>query len=105
MFYLYGYKDQQLDLDLIPNKLTYCGSEITENSRAYQDIVSWLKSNKNGWITSSKKYNSNLAYPADNYDVNILPNAVVVSHKTDNELTQHVKIIEHQLSTQCEFNI
>ncbi|MEM7401221.1 MAG: hypothetical protein AAF304_04645, partial [Pseudomonadota bacterium] len=50
--YLIIFRNQEIDVGLIPNEFEYCGSQIYGSNPEYREIVAWLKANKYGWHRS-----------------------------------------------------
>jgi len=100
--YLYIFRAQQIDTGLIPNEFNYCGKQIYGNNKNYKEIISWLKNNKSGWVSSFITFVPNHVYHTGAFRVNVLPDVVVVSYKTDYGYPQYVKRGKHSLSIKCE---
>ncbi len=99
--YLYIFREQQINILLIPNEFTYCGKQIYGNNADYKEIVSWLNNNKNGWVTSYVSFIPKQTYKSASFQVNILDNAVVVAYKTDYGYPQFIKRTDHRMSKKC----
>jgi len=100
--YLYIFREQEIDVALIPNEFTYCGMKINASNSSYQEIVSWLKENNEGWVTSFVTFIPKQVYQANAFQVNVMENLVVVSYKSDYGYSQFIKKGKHQLSKQCQ---
>ena len=99
--YLYIFRQQQIDVGLIPNEFSYCGRQIYGADPDYKEIVSWLKANKDGWVTSYASFAPLHTYQANAFKVYVFPEAVVVSYKNDYGYPQFIKSGKHQLAVQC----
>lgn len=88
----------------IPEEFTYCGKKIWGSDKEYQEIVSWLKQNKDGWVSSFVTYVPTQVYRHPAFVVNVIEGGVVVSYKTDNGYPQFVKTITHGLNMSCAKN-
>jgi len=102
--YLYVFRQQEIEIRLIPNEFTYCGEQIWGKDKEYQEIASWLKNNKNGWVLSFVSYVPQQVYRHPAFVVNVLDGGVVVSYKTDYGYPQYVKTIDHGLNMNCGKN-
>ena len=100
--YLYIFREQEIDLGLIPSEFTYCGIQINRSNYVYSEIVSWLKENKEGWISSLATFSPKQTYRANAFQVYVLENLVVVSYKSDYGYSQFIKKAEHHLIKQCQ---
>ncbi len=100
--YLYIFRVQEIDLGLIPREFTCCGIQINRNNPSCREIVSRLKENKEGWITSLVTFSPKQTYQANAFHVYVLENLVVVSYKSDYGYSQFIKKGEHHLSKQCQ---
>ena len=99
--FLYIFREQSIDIGLIPNEFAYCGEAIWGNDAEYQKIVSWLKDNKEGWVISLVTFVPKQVYSSPAFNVNVMENSVVVSYKTDYGYPQYVKTIQHDLNNKC----
>ena len=100
--YLYIFRVQEIDLGLIPREFTYCGIQINRSNPSCREIVSRLKENKEGWITSLVTFSPKQTYQVNAFQVYVLENLVVVSYKSDYGYSQFIKKGEHHLSKQCQ---
>lgn len=101
---LYVFREQGIDISYIPNEFEYCGKDVFGSDKDYQEIVSWLKQNKEGWVLSYASYVPNYIYHNPAFRVNVQKGMVVVSYKTDYGYPQYVKSIKHGLRLNCENN-
>ena len=99
--YLYIFREQQIDVGLIPNEFSYCGKQIYGNDPNYKEIVAWLNENKDGWVASFVTYAPKQVYRTGAFQVNVLEGAVIVSYKTDYGYPQFIKVVDHKLSKEC----
>ena len=102
--YFYIFRQQEIAVDFIPSEFTYCGKQIWGNNKEYQEIVSWLKQNKDGWVISYVTYVPTQVYHHPAFRVNVTEGGVVVSYKTDHDYPQFVKTINHGLNMACAKN-
>jgi len=100
--YLYVFREQKIDVGLIPNEFTYCGKKIYSNNKNYREIVSWLKTNKTGWVSSFVTFLPGHTYSSGAFNVNVISDIVVVSYKTDYGYPQYVRTGRHSLNVKCE---
>ena len=99
--YLYIFREQEINLDLIPENFEYCNQTITTEDKEYQEIVKTLKQNKVGWVQSVASYIPKQTYVNDDFTIIVLKNALVVSYKVDGGYKQLVKTITHGLDNTC----
>ena len=102
--YFYIFREREIDVGLIPKEFSYCGMQIYGNEKEYQEIVSWLKNNKEGWVLTYVSYVPKQVYRNPAFVVNVMSGGVVVSYKTDYGYPQYVKTTEHDLSLSCVTN-
>ena len=99
---LYVFREQEIDLDMLPNEFKYCGKQIYGNDPDYIKIISWLKQNKDGWRLSYASYVRKHVYDGRHFIVSVLDEMVVVSYKTDYGFPQFTKSGQHGLSKSCQ---
>jgi hypothetical protein len=99
--YLYTFRQQEIEISLIPNEFSYCGKQISGNENEYQEIVSWLRSNKDGWVLSYVSYVPRQVYSHPAFVVNVMDGGVIVSYMTDYGFAQYAKTIEHGFGMSC----
>jgi len=102
--YCYTFRQQEIDVHFVPNEFTYCGKQIWGKDKEYQEIISWLNNNRNGWVLSFVSYVPKQIYRHPAFVVNVLDGGVVVSYKTDYGYPQYVKTIDHGLNLHCDKN-
>lgn len=102
--YFYIFRQQELAVRFIPNEFEYCGKTISVGDKSYEEIVRWLKKNKNGWVLSYVTYVPRMVYRHPAFIVNVLEDGVVVSYKTDYGYPQYARTVAHSLNTQCAPN-
>ena len=98
----YHFREQEIDVGLIPNKFSYCAHEIYGSNIHYQEITNWLKKNKAGWNISYASYVAGIEYRSPAFNISVHPNFVVVWYKTDEGYPQFVRSIKHQLPMECQ---
>lgn len=99
--YLYIFREQEIQLDLIPERFEYCNQTITTENKAYQEIFELLKHNKGGWVQSVASYIPEQTYMSEYFTVTVLKDALAISFKTESGYKQLVKSIDHELATNC----
>ena len=102
--YLYLFRQQEIAIRLIPNEFEYCGKKVWGNDKNYQEIVTWLKQNRDGWILSYVTYVPKQVYRHPAFTVNVMEGGVVVSYKTDSGYPQYAKTINHGINLECTSN-
>lgn len=101
---LYVFRQQEIAIRFIPSEFEYCGKKVWGNDKHYQEIVTWLKKNKDGWVLSYVTYVPKQVYKHPAFNVNVLEGGVVVSYKTDYGYPQYVKTISHGINLECTSN-
>lgn len=99
--YLYIFREQEIQLNLVPEHFEYCNQTITTEDKAYQEIFELLKHNKSGWVQSVASYIPEQTYMSEYFTVTVLKDALAISYKTENGYKQLVKSIDHELATNC----
>jgi len=102
--FFYVFREQQIEVNFIPNYFSYCGKQIDNKDSEYKEIVSWLNQNRDGWVLSFVSYVPVQVYSHPAFSVNVLKGGVVVSYKTDYGYPQYEKTIKHGLQLACESN-
>ena len=102
--YFYVFRNQEIDVSFIPNEFNYCGRQIYGKDTDYQEIVAWLRQNKDDWVLSYVSYVPTQVYRHPAFVVNVLKGGVVVSYKTDWGYPQYAKTVEHGLKLVCASN-
>ena len=102
--YLYLFRQQEIAIRLILNEFEYCGKKVRGNDKNYQEIVTWLKQNRDGWILSYVTYVPKQVYRHPAFTVNVMEGGVVVSYKTDSGYPQYAKTINHSINLECTSN-
>ena len=97
----YHFREQEIDVGLIPNEFTYCGSKIYGNNPQYQEITGWLKRNKEGWKKSYVTFVPGREYRSPAFNISVHPEFVVAWYKTDEGYPQFVKSIKNELPISC----
>lgn len=100
--YLYIFRKQAINLNMIPSEFVYCKKQITASSQEYKDIVSWLHANNESWRASFVSFVPSHRYYHPEFYINVLSNTVVVSYKTDSGYLQLVRSGQHGLPTSCQ---
>lgn len=99
--YLYIFREQVIDLELVPDHFEYCNQTITTEDKAHQEIFELLEQNKGGWVQSVASYIPEQTYMSEYFTIIVLKNALVISYKTEDGYKQLVKSIDHELVTDC----
>ena len=102
--YLYLFRQQEIAIRLIPNEFEYCGKKVWGNDKNYEERVTWLKQNRDGWILSYVTYVPKQVYRHPAFTVNVMEGGVVVSYKTDSGYPQYAKTINHGINLECTSN-
>ena len=102
--YLYIFRQQEIAIRLIPNEFEYCGKKVWGNDKNYQEIVTWLKQNREGWVLSYVTYVPKQVYRHPAFTVSVMEGGVVVSYKTDYGYPQYAKTINHGINLECTSN-
>ena len=100
--FFYVFREQEIKINFIPNYFNYCGKQIDPKDPEYQEIVSWLNQNKDGWVLSFVSYVPTQVYSHPAFSLNALKGSVVVSYKTDYGYPQYEKTIDHGLQLTCK---
>lgn len=100
----YIFRQQEIAIRLIPNEFEYCGKKVWGEDKNYQEIVTWLKQNKEGWVLSYATYVPKQVYRHPAFTVNVMEGGVVVSYKTDYGYPQYAKTINHGINLECTSN-
>ncbi|PHS11981.1 MAG: hypothetical protein COA86_18895 [Kangiella sp.] len=99
--YFYFFIEQKIEVQYIPKEFRYCEKTITNVDLEYNEIVSWLKKNKEGW---SRDWNTPIAgkyYSHPAFSVVVFQGGISVSYKTDNGYPRFIKSANHEFSTSC----
>ena len=99
--YLYMFREQSIDIDLVPTEFKYCGKQIYGDDESYENIVKWLKNNSDDWVLSFASYVPIHRYYHGAFNVNVHREAVIVSYKTDYGYPQFIKQGQHDLPLSC----
>ena len=73
VIYLYMFREQEIDVRLVPSEFEYCGKKIYRSHEEYKKIVSWLNENKEGWVLSFVSFVPNQVYYHPSFRVNVIP--------------------------------
>ena len=99
--YFYIFREQEIDLEFVPDYFEYCSRTITKNDHDYQKIIALLRENQDGWTQSSATYAPKQTYKHDDFIITVLQDAIVVSYNTSHGAKQLVKTINHGLANDC----
>jgi len=99
--YNYHFREQDIDIGLIPHEFSYCGIQISGSHRSYMSITGWLKANQRGWVYTYTSYAPGAEYRSPEFNVSVHQGFVVVWHKTNEGYPQFVKKVTHELPLVC----